>query len=374
VKAHGHDAHAPTGTERPPAGAPRDATQPATGDVRLTLATEDAIGCRRCTNDTRNPTVRIEGGLCQICRQFDRLYDRAELARELEFIVELQGSGAGRHDAMVGMSGGKDSTATLVRALELNFTPLAFTFDTGYYPPHIVPRARAAAGKAGADHEVIDLRQHVRPTDLESFSLTADLYDLPENADTAAVFRRLYEQGRRAFSVRNDEPMAYVRTCQLCRRLVVRAYHREATHRGVRVIILGTNEWVGLSQDPSRTGYRFSAIRRLKPPGTDHPVYVVHLPFLLHTTIDDTRAILDRIGWTEPDGEDLVESCANSCLLSRAAEAKATRLLGFHPDTTRLAREVTAGFLTRDQATTALARPHEHPRTVRAVLADAAIL
>ena len=230
------------------------------------------------------------------------------------------------------------------------------------------------ADKLGADHEIIDLRPHVRPSDRMSFGLTADLYDRAEDDAAAVVFGRLYAEGRRAFSIRNEEPMPYVRTCQLCRRLVVRAYHREATSLGVRVVILGTNEWVGLSQNTSRDGYRFSAVRRLRPPGTNSAVYVVHLPFLQRTTIDDTRRVLDRLGWTEPEGEGLVESNSNSCLLSRAAEAKASRLLGFHPDTTRLAREVTAGFLTRDQAVAALARPHDHPRTVREVLADAAIL
>lgn len=110
------------------------------------------------------------------------------------------------------------------------------------------------------------------------------------------------------------------------------------------------------------------------PDPAGEPVYVVHLPFLLSTGLDDTTAILARIGWQPPGGEALVESNANSCLLSRAAEAKATRLLGFHPDTTRLAREATVGFLTREQALTALAARHDYPHTVAEVLHRAGIL
>ena len=331
--------------------------------------------CRRCPNDTRNPAVRITGsGMCELCDAYLSGYRREDLDRELDQLRDLIGSGRGHHDAMFGLSGGKDSTAALVRAIELGFTPLPFTFDTGYYPEHIVPRAAAAAAGLGLEHETIDLRERIRPADHRSFGMTADLYDEPETPELAHRFRRLYALGRERYSVRHGDPMPYVRTCQLCRRLVVPAYHREASRSGIRVIMLGTNEWVGLSQHPTAGRYRFSAIRALRPDPGAEPVYVVHLPFLLGAGLDDTRAVLDRIGWQPPATEALVESNANSCLLSRAAEAKATRLLGFHPDTTRLAREATVGFLTREQALTALADRHDYPLTVREVLHRAGIL
>lgn len=312
--------------------------------------------------------------MCQWCQAYADGYDRGRLDRELEQIRTFIGSGQGRHDALFGLSGGKDSTATLVRAVELGFRPLAFTFDTGYYPAHIVPRAREAAGLAGVEHEVIDLRGYRRPSDTKSFELTADLFDRPESDELAREFRRLYLLNRRQYSVRHTEAMAYVRTCQLCRRLVVRAYHREATRRGVRVVLLGTNEWVGLSQTPGAAGFTFSAVRALRPDPSVEPVFVVHLPFLLGVDLDATRAVLDRIGWRPPVDEQLVEANANSCLLSRAAEAKAARMLGFHPDTSRLAREATVGFLTREQACAALAQPHEYSLSVREVLTNARIL
>ncbi len=107
------------------------------------------LACSRCPNDTRNPIIDVHGGLCRLCQQFDHHYNPADLVREREFVQDLRGTGAGRHDAMVGVSGGKDSTAALAQVIELGFTPLAFTLDTGYYPAHIVPRARAAGRQAG---------------------------------------------------------------------------------------------------------------------------------------------------------------------------------------------------------------------------------
>ena len=119
---------------------------------------------------------------------------------------------------------------------------------------------------------------------------------------------------------------------------------------GVKVIILGVNEWAGLSQSTESKKFIFSAIRRLKPFKNKSPVYVIHLPFPLQRKLKDTNRILKKLGWRIPRGEALIESNANSCLFARAAENKARRLLGFHPDASRLAREVTAGFITKKQA------------------------
>lgn len=330
--------------------------------------------CSRCPLDESVPGVQIgRDSLCVLCRRFTHQHDAGVLDAELAAVRGLIGARPGTHDALVGISGGKDSTAVLVRVLELGFTPLAFTFETGYYPPHITVRAAETAQALGVDHVVIDLRPHVRPSDHASFELTAQLYDEPDSPELAARFRELYAQGRARFSIRNDAPMPYVRVCQTCRRLVVRGYRREALDRGTRVVFLGTNEWAAAGSALTGRAEVLSGVRILRPEPGDEPVHVVHLPFLLRTRLEDTQEILDRIGWKPPQGEDLVESNSNSCQLSGAAEAKAARLLGFHPDVTRLAREATVGFLTREQAVDALS-VHDHPRTVREVLTDAGIL
>ena len=61
-------------------------------------------------------------------------------------------------------------------------------------------------------------------------------------------------------------------------------------------------------------------------------------------------------------------------LLARAAEGKARRMLGFHPDSTRLAREVTVGFISKKQAQQALAKINHYKHSVRQILQKAKIL
>ena len=116
-----------------------------------------------------------------------------------------------------------------------------------------------------------------------------------------------------------------------------------------------------------------SSIRKLKPFKNKPPIYIAHLPFLLQRNIKDTKNILKKLGWKIPRGEELIESNANSCLFARAAENKARRILGFHPDTTRLSREATAGFITKEQAKKALAKVHNYPHSVETVLKKAKI-
>ena len=322
--------------------------------------------CRICVNDERNPSVTIgRDGLCGTCAAFRKRFRPARLKEERRRVEALGRKGV---RVMVGFSGGKDSTATLVTAKRLGFDVSAFTLDTGYYPEGTFARAKRIAASLGVPHERIDVRRHLRPCDRRAFRMMAEVYDAPETPALKARFRALYAEGRKHYSARCAHALPFVRTCQLCRRIVIRAYYAEAVKRGARVVLLGMNEWTGLS------GGVFSGVRRLKPFKDQPAVLVVHLPFLLRRKLADTRRVLRSIGWAMPPGEALVESNANSCLLARATEAKAKRLLGFHPDTTRLAREVTVGFLTRRQAARALAKPHRPGRSVRQLLQKAGII
>ena len=157
----------------------------------------------------------------------------------------------------------------------------------------------------------------------------------------------------------------------MCRRLVIRAYYGEALKHKIKLVVLGINEWAHLSGHGEVT--KFSAIRKLKPHKNKPQVYIVHSPFLFQRQAKITKEILERFGWKLPKGEKLIESNSNSCLLAEAAERKASRMLGFHPDSTRLSREVTAGFIKKTQAKKALSKIHTSKLTVRQVLTRAQI-
>ncbi|QQG45730.1 MAG: AAA family ATPase [Candidatus Sungiibacteriota bacterium] len=335
----------------------------------------EVVECKKCVNTSTNLSNTIgKSGLCDVCERYVKNFSKTPLLKELKFLLSLKNSGKGKYDAMVGISGGKDSTATLYETKSMGFTPLAFSLDTHYYPKHIFPRAKQVAKRLSVDYEKIDARKYMRPVDRACFKKTADLYAEHDSLELKEKFRKWYVEGRRHYSIKCQHTIPFVRTCQLCRRLIVRAYYGEAQKHGVNVIILGINEWAGLSQDSESKKFVFSAIRKLQPFKNKPPVYIVHLPFLLQRKIKDTGKILRKLGWKIPRGERLIESNANSCLFAKAAENKARRMLGFHPDATRLAREVTVGFISKKQARLALEKIHNYNKSVRQVLKEAEII
>lgn len=335
----------------------------------------DAVECKKCVNTSTNLSSTIgKSGLCDVCERYEKNFSKEPLKKELNFLLSLRNSGQGKYDVMVGTSGGKDSTATLYETKRMGFTPLAFSLDTHYYPKHIFQRAKQVAKTLKVDYEQIDARKYMRPLDRVCFEKTAELYNEHDSLELKEKFRKWYVEGRRHYSAKCQHKIPFVRTCQLCRRFVIRSYYGEAQKHRVRVVILGINEWAGLSQDSESKKFVFSAIRKLQPFKNRPPVYIVHLPFLLQRKIKDTENILRRLGWKIPRGERLIESNANSCLFAKAAENKTRRMLGFHPDSTRLAREVTVGFISKKQAKLALDKVHHYNKSVRQVLKEAGII
>lgn len=331
--------------------------------------------CKRCVNTNKNPAITFDSdGYCNICSSYNKNLDLQHLKEELQFLKSLKGTGEGKHDVLVGLSGGKDSTATLQTIKQMGFTPMAVTFNLGYLPETTIPRAREMAGLLKTDYEIIDIRRYIRKIDLESYTKTVKLYEEPFTLETKIKFKKVYETGRKHYSVKCKHSPVFVRTCQLCRRMVIRAYYGETLKRGARAIIIGINEWTNLSAAQTGSEYKVSGVRKLQPIKRKPPIYVFHLPFLLQRTSKDTKKILDKIGWKPPKGEDFIESNSNSCLYARSTERMAKRLLEFHPDSTRLAREVTVGFITKKQALKALGKIHPYSYTPRQVLERAGIL
>ncbi len=331
--------------------------------------------CKICLNNTKNPTISInKNGLCRICELYKKNFDKEKLDKELIFLKSFIGSGKGKYDAMVGISGGKDSTAILHTITQMGFTPLAFTFDIGYYPKHMFRRGEKIAKKLGVDYKLIKIKKYIRKQDKISYKKTAELYNKKISDELKREFIKSYIDEKKYYSVKSKGSHSFVRTCRLCRHTVIPSYYREAVKYGVRVILLGINEWVGLSQSKTSDKFIISGIRKLQPFTKRPAVYIVHLPFILQRKIKDVRKVLKKNGWKEPKGEGLIETNSNSCLLARAAELKAKKLLGFHPDSTRLSREVTVGFITKEQARKALNKVHKYRYSVKQVLERAGII
>ena len=95
--------------------------------------------CRRCVMPETKPDLRIDAeGVCSACRHFEQ---RAEVdwearRRELDTILDRHRVRDGsRHDCIIPVSGGKDSTFQTIRMLELGLNPLCVTATTDKLSP-----------------------------------------------------------------------------------------------------------------------------------------------------------------------------------------------------------------------------------------------
>jgi hypothetical protein len=88
--------------------------------------------CCRCVMPDTKPDLPFdEDGVCGACRNFERRaeVDWGDRRRELESILDRYRSES-HWDCIVPVSGGKDSTFQVLKALELGMNPLCVTATT----------------------------------------------------------------------------------------------------------------------------------------------------------------------------------------------------------------------------------------------------
>ena len=115
---------------------------------------QSLIRCSRCVLDTSASDIWFDDhGDCKYCKihdELDRLHplgDTMRLYLEAK-VAQIKKAGEGkRYDCIVGVSGGRDSTYTLLVAKQLGLRPLAVHFDNGWNTDISVKNIRKACEK-----------------------------------------------------------------------------------------------------------------------------------------------------------------------------------------------------------------------------------
>jgi amino acid adenylation domain-containing protein/non-ribosomal peptide synthase protein (TIGR01720 family) len=116
--------------------------------------------CQRCGLDARHPDAHLDdAGVCSLCRDFALERDAAmAYFRPLSDLKALaqkaRAASTGKHDSIMLLSGGKDSSYALCRAVEIGFRPLVFTLDNGYISQEALGNVHRIAESLGLDVEV----------------------------------------------------------------------------------------------------------------------------------------------------------------------------------------------------------------------------
>lgn len=118
--------------------------------------------CTRCVLDASIKEIRFDAdGVCNFCKIQDSLEEKYPLGEEgdrrlNEIIAKIKGKGKNKkYDCILGVSGGRDSTYTLYKAVKLGLRPLAVHFDNGWNSDIAVQNIHNATKALNVDLETI---------------------------------------------------------------------------------------------------------------------------------------------------------------------------------------------------------------------------
>ena len=110
--------------------------------TEMETTTDDAQSyrmCTRCLYATSIPTIQFDvQGVCELCKihdEMENLYPLDGMGRQIlgQVVEKMKRSGKSKdYDCVIGVSGGRDSTYTVYKAIELGLRPLAVHFDNGW--------------------------------------------------------------------------------------------------------------------------------------------------------------------------------------------------------------------------------------------------
>jgi N-acetyl sugar amidotransferase len=156
--------------------------------------------CKRCVLDTTARNISFdENGNCNFCKDFIKrsykILNESSEEKELKlkaFVEKVKTAGKGkRYNCIVGVSGGADSSWTLVKAVELGLKPLAVHMDNGWNSELAQNNISNLVNKLGVDlyTHVIDWAEYKQ---LMQAFFDADVIDvelLYDNAMLAVNYR-----------------------------------------------------------------------------------------------------------------------------------------------------------------------------------------
>ena len=114
--------------------------------------------CNKCILDTHDdPEIQFDNeGICNYCRTYEAKYDhnwpsQEELAQKLKNqIQEIKNQGKNKkHDSILGVSGGVDSTYFAMKAKEWGLNPLLIHYDNGWNTELAVQNINAIVENTG---------------------------------------------------------------------------------------------------------------------------------------------------------------------------------------------------------------------------------
>lgn len=278
-------------------------------NLNLPLDKVKNIYCKSCVFNTNMTGIYLyPDGRCNMCHAYDTAIEHDKKTKTLEKELNecLSKQENTEIDAILGFSGGKDSTATLsYLAYNTDLKIEAVLVDNGFIPEFVKEYCTKMCNNAGVKFTIL------------KFDFSNEINNILNDTDKINTY-----------------------PCVTCTKVFKEMLTNYAAEKKCNKVILGRNFWSRI--EPELTSKNIN----ISKSGTKVDFY--YLPFLLHWTIEDTMKYLNKIGW-ERDFED-IDGASTNCLVPSLVEKKFKTIAGNHPETALLAHETIVGFLTREKA------------------------
>ncbi len=124
-------------------------------------APHEAQHCLRCGLSSEHPDAGIDdGGICQICHDYEAIKDRADVYFKTpdalhDQLAQAKTAKRGHYDAIMLLSGGKDSGYAMYRLAEITKDVLVLTLDNGFISDEAKDNIRTMTADLGLDHRFL---------------------------------------------------------------------------------------------------------------------------------------------------------------------------------------------------------------------------
>ncbi len=126
--------------------------------VSLAPVQSAAQQCTRCGLPSSYPGTSFDGaGVCNVCRSFDSYKDKVDgyfgsMDQLRDIFDNSRTDNKSKYDCLVLLSGGKDSTYTLARLVDMGLNVFAFTLDNGFISNEAKANIRRVTNELGVEH------------------------------------------------------------------------------------------------------------------------------------------------------------------------------------------------------------------------------
>jgi hypothetical protein len=306
--------------------------------------------CIECILSAAFPRIEFdERGVCNFCRN-TLLYTSEEGAideartRILGLIAEKKGKA--EYDAVMCYSGGKDSTYTLMRAVEhYGLRVLSFTMDNGYVSNAAFENIRRVTDRLGVDQVVF------KPSIMHMNAIIK-----------ASALNPIY----------NEKTLTRISSvCNSCIAIVNNTALKIALEKKIPFILAGfTLGQIPVNGILYKNNYEFLEESReaplarlrdkagvfidtyltipshLRGPAADYP-HTLNLLCLENIVEPAIIAAITGVGWVAPRD---VDGCSSNCRLNGFNNMIHEKTLGYNPYELELSRLIRKGLLTRKEA------------------------